>query len=272
MRYGVLSDIHGNLAALESALAALRREGVDGFLCTGDLVGYGPRPNECVETVAEIGAVCVAGNHELLALDRLPEPDLSPLARETLPWTRDALRDDVRCFLSQLPLRAETPESIVLTHASLRDPQQRVIQPAAAREQLGLLASEHPGARFLLVGHTHRPWVYGAAQGPRQLGPEGWVDLRRDGSYLLNPGSVGQSRSLELRARARFMLLDLEARRAKFFAIDYDVQRCREELRRAGLPMHAYHRRPPILPMSVHRARGVIGRKVIRALDRLRAA
>ena len=88
MRYGVLADIHGNLHALRAALGALGREGVDRYLIAGDLVGYGPNPNECVELVAGLDAVCVAGNHDLIALDRLSDERCPELARQSLRWTR----------------------------------------------------------------------------------------------------------------------------------------------------------------------------------------
>src|SRR6059036_2321500 len=106
MRYAVLSDIHGNLAELEAALAYFRRVGVDGYLCAGDLVGYGPEPNECVTAVASLDAVCVAGNHDLIALGELSKERCIPLARRSLEWTRKALRGDVREYLAGLPRRA----------------------------------------------------------------------------------------------------------------------------------------------------------------------
>src|SRR6266545_3183101 len=83
MRYGVLSDVHGNAFALRAAVDRLTRVGVDGWLCAGDLVGYGPQPNECVALLAELGAIGVAGNHELLVLGRLPLDRAGRLARDT---------------------------------------------------------------------------------------------------------------------------------------------------------------------------------------------
>src|SRR5688572_30513028 len=103
MRLGVIADIHGNLHALEAAFATLNREGVDGYVCLGDLVGYGAFPNECVERVAETGAVCVAGNHDLIALGRLPDDQCIPLARHSLEWTSRQLTPASRDYLSRLP-------------------------------------------------------------------------------------------------------------------------------------------------------------------------
>src|SRR3954447_4441079 len=103
MRYGLISDIHGNLSALRAVLAVLTREEVDGFLCAGDVVGYGPQPNECVEVIAQLDGAGVAGNHDLIALGRLGEDGLSRLARRSLAWTRDVLAPEARDWLARLP-------------------------------------------------------------------------------------------------------------------------------------------------------------------------
>ena len=95
MRYAVLADIHGNLQALDAVLAETRRQGVDGYLVAGDLVGYGADPNACVERVAALDAVCVAGNHDLIALGRLSADRCIPLAQASLRWTAAVLSDAV---------------------------------------------------------------------------------------------------------------------------------------------------------------------------------
>lgn len=235
MRLGLISDIHANLHALDTALAALKREGVDGFLCMGDLVGYGPYPNECVERVAELGAPCVAGNHDLIALERLSEERCIPLAQQSLQWTRGVLRDDTRRYLAALPLRTEVGSEIVMAHGSLDDAQEYVTRPEQADRQLQQLAAEYPAARVLLLGHTHRQWSHASA--PR----------------LLNPGSVGQSRDRQ--ARVRFALLDLERDEAQFFSVPYDVAACRDALRRQGLPPGSCHLAPSLWRACAGRVR-----------------
>jgi predicted phosphodiesterase len=107
MRIGLLSDVHANLFALRSAISRLRAEGVDAWVCAGDLVGYGPHPNECVETIAELGATCVVGNHELMMLDELPDTRAGWLARRSIVWTREVVRSDVRSYLAALPRTAD---------------------------------------------------------------------------------------------------------------------------------------------------------------------
>src|SRR2546427_11361968 len=132
MRYGVLADIHGNLYALRAGLEELRRRGVDRWLVAGDLVGYGPNPNECVELVAGLDAICVAGNHDLIALGRLSDERCIPLAQTSLRWTRGVLGNDARAFLAGLPERASVPGGVTLAHGSLDNPQDYTVTPRQA--------------------------------------------------------------------------------------------------------------------------------------------
>ena len=240
MRYGVVSDVHGNLHALETVLAALERIGAERILCPGDLVGYGPRPNECVARLRAAGALAVAGNHDLMAVDRLDSRRLGPLVSETIEWTRSAIDDETRAYLLRLPERTATDDGITLAHGSLDDPTEYVRDCGRGTAQLTRLTQLEPAAAGLLLGHTHRPLACGRAGA---LPAHDRLTLtERDSPWLLNPGSVGQSR--ERRPWARAMLLDTAAREATFLTLDYDVDATRAELRAAGLPPHAHHLKP----------------------------
>jgi predicted phosphodiesterase len=239
MRYGVISDIHANLHALDATLAFLATQEVDGYLCAGDLVGYGPLPNECVRRVLALGGPCVAGNHDLIALGRLSEARCIPLAQESLRWTREVLDDDARTLLSGLPLEA-TVDRIAIHHGSARDPEEYVVTVPQALATLDDLRDVAPQADILILGHTHRPMAVGRRRGSLLRGGEGTVSLPPDEPVVLNPGAVGQSRSRDGRARA--MVLDLAERVATFHAVEYDVAGCREALRRRGLPPDSCHR------------------------------
>lgn len=238
MRYAVVSDVHGNLSALRATVARLRGAGVDAWLCAGDIVGYGPEPEACVETLADLGAMCVAGNHELALLDRLPEDRVGALARETLHWSRSVLSPDAVAFLDALPLTMRAGD-LVMTHGSLNDPTEYVTSDRVAAQQLDRLAQVDPSAGVLVLGHTHRARAYVERGGARS--PRGEVSFDEGGRVLLNPGSVGQSRQWEVRPRARSLIVDLGRRRAEFFAVDYDVDATLAELRRHGFPRACLH-------------------------------
>jgi predicted phosphodiesterase len=257
VRYGVLSDIHANLHALQAAVQALEREGVDAYLCGGDLVGYGPFPNECVEFVAGLGALSVAGNHDLIALGQLPDTRCGALARRTLAWTRQVLVEESRSYLGALPLRAAVAD-VVIAHGSLADPEEYTTRPDQAVAQLSQLEAEAPTARILVLGHTHRAHAFDGDA--RSLSIRGPLLLSTSGRYVLTPGSVGQSR--ERVARARFVLLDTGERRATFYAIPYDVGGCRQALARQGLPDNACHQPPPSLASrTLRRMSAFVGRQ-----------
>jgi predicted phosphodiesterase len=241
MRYGVISDVHANLHALDAALAFLATQDLDGYLCAGDLVGYGPFPNECVRRVAALHAPCVAGNHDLIAIGRLSDERCIPLAQASLRWTGEVLDPEARAVLAALPLGLVTADGVAIHHGSVGDPQEYVVSEAQALASLDDLREVAPTARVLLLGHTHRPAAVGRRSGSLlRRGGTGAVTLSADEPVLLNPGAVGQSRSRD--PRARVMVLDLATRVASFHALDYDVAGCREALRERGLPPDSCHR------------------------------
>ena len=252
MRLAVLADVHANLAALNAVLAAGERERVDRVVVAGDLVGYGPLPNETVARVAALDAVCVAGNHDLIVLDKLTDAPATPFARDSLAWTRSVLGEEARAYLESLPL-VERAGPVVVAHGSLGDPWRYVRSDAEAAAELDRLEAAHPGAWLLVLGHTHRAaaWHSGLGALPARASA-----LPLDGVTLLNPGSVGHSRGV--RPLARFLILDLDRRTAEHRSVGYDDSRTRRELRRAGRPPASCHERPRVVRGAARRVRGLL--------------
>jgi predicted phosphodiesterase len=250
---GVLADVHGNLAALRATVAELERRGAERWIVAGDLVGYGPQPNECVELVAGLEAVCVAGNHDLMAVGRLSDERCIPLAREVMRWTRSVLGADARAYLEALPLVASAGEGVTVAHGTVDDPQAYTHTPAQARAQLTLVAGP-----VLVLGHTHRPLAVAERS---ELRPAAHVALPPGERVALNPGAVGQAR--EMRARARALALDTAG--ASFLRLPYDVAATREALAAAGLPRDACHL-PPSPRRKAARLAGAARRRMSRKL------
>ncbi len=231
MRVGVISDIHGNAAALEAVLDALEEERLDAVWCLGDLVGYGPDPNRCCELVAHRADLCLVGNHDLGVIGSISLDEFSPDAAAAARWTGTVLTDYSRAYLESLRPQAEA-EGAELFHASPRDPVwDYVLSEPVARESL-----EMTQAPVVMVGHSHVPLAMlldnGRASGG--LAPGGHeVDLGQ-GRWLLNPGSVGQPRDND--PRAAYVVLDLGGQRAFFRRIPYPVERTQAEIRERGLP------------------------------------
>jgi predicted phosphodiesterase len=225
----VISDIHGNLHALESVLRSVDDESPDEIWCLGDLVGYGPQPNRCCELVAERADVCLIGNHDLGVLGRIDLDDFSPDAAASARWTAEVLEDGPRRFLESLSSSAVL-ERAELYHASPRDPVwEYVLAPEVAF--LSLEATEKP---LVLVGHSHVALRFGSVELTLALGEEGsQVDLGSE-RWLLNPGSVGQPR--DGNPRAAWLRLDFGAPSAEYHRVDYPVEKTQAEIREHGLP------------------------------------
>jgi len=145
----------------------LSTQDADSYLCAGGLVGYGPLPNECVRRVVDLPVRCVAGNHDLIALERLSDENCIPLAQASLRWTRQVLEDDVRTLLGDLPI-GETVQDVALHHGSVTDPEEYVLTQAQALACLADLEGVAPAAEILILGthaspHGRRPSPWLAA-------------------------------------------------------------------------------------------------------------
>jgi diadenosine tetraphosphatase ApaH/serine/threonine PP2A family protein phosphatase len=234
MRVAVISDVHGNETALRAVLADVEREAPDALWCLGDLVGYGPRPNECCALVAELADVCLVGNHDLVALGTadVDVDDFNPEAAEAALWTRNELAPESRAFLQSLSPAAAVA-GVELYHASPRDP----VWEYVLTDEAAAAAFRHSSTDVVLVGHSHVPLALAPAGDGTLveggLAPEGTRETLR-GRRLLNPGSVGQPRDGD--PRAAWLLLDLGARFGLFRRVQYSVENVQEELRRRGLP------------------------------------
>jgi predicted phosphodiesterase len=251
MRIGLLSDVHANHAALQAAVSALRDRGIDRLLVAGDLVGYGPHPNECIATLVDAEAECVLGNHDLFVLDRLPPTRFPPMALRSAEVTKRILSPDALAFLGGLP-QARRAGPVFMTHGSPDDPEEYVNDPARAEELLGRLEHLAPGADTLVLGHTHRQWCVVAGQGT--LAAQSKLPLPPAAS-LINPGSVGQSRQREMLPRSRCAVYDTVDRQVEFLSVDYDVEATATALRQLGLPYRCLHLRPSLSRRVARRTR-----------------
>ena len=231
MRVAVVSDIHSNLHALEAALAAIEGDAPDELWCLGDVVGYGPRPNECCAAIAARADVCLAGNHDLAVRGTIDLAEFGGEAGIAAGWTRGVLEPEAQALLDRLDPQG-TAHGAALYHGSARDP----IWEYVLSDEAALATLELADSPLVLVGHSHvalRVVQTGGELdgGVAAAGTE--VELG-DVRALHNPGSVGQPRDGD--PRAAYLLLDLDAQHASFRRVEYDVERTQREMRDAGLP------------------------------------
>jgi predicted phosphodiesterase len=229
-RVAVISDVHGNRHALDAVLAAVADEKPDEVWCLGDLVGYGPQPNECCRSIAGRADVCLAGNHDLVVLGSLSIHDFAGEAAAAARWTQEVLEPDAREFLAGLRPSGQR-DGVALFHASARDP----VWEYVLSEEVAWWTLEATLAPLVLVGHSHVPLAIGLDGDVLSGGvaPDQTVVELGSGRWLLNPGSVGQPRDGD--PRAAYLLLE-PGHRAAFHRVDYPIERTQAEIREHGLP------------------------------------
>ncbi len=235
VRIGVLSDIHANLPALEAVLAAM--PSVDAIWQLGDIVGYGPNPNEVVARLREAGATGVRGNHDAAALGELDTADFNADARRAIEWTRSVITDDTQAWLRSLPERAEL-EGFTLVHGSPRDPTwEYVTSTPVARAGIEAMATACG-----LHGHTHVPIAFLLEDGRLDaIGPGDGSTLTIDGRRVLaNPGSVGQPR--DGIPTSCWLVLDTDAAAITWHRTAYEVESVQRAMLEAGLPARLVER------------------------------
>lgn len=234
MRYLVLSDIHANLAALESVLADACLDSMDGIWCLGDVVGYGPSPNECIARLLEFPEhLCVAGNHDWAAISRISIAEFNPSAQVACRWTGEELSGDNAAYLSSLPTRI-VEDKCILVHGSPREPiWEYIIYPSTAQ-----LNFQFFDTQLCFVGHTHAPAIFREETSTQKFEisiPVPGHSIRIDDERLIiNPGSVGQSRDGD--PRAAYMIFDAEARIMEYQRVAYDISSTQELMIERGLP------------------------------------
>ncbi len=222
MLLAILSDIHGNLAALTRVLERARSEGADILGCLGDIVGYGPFPNECVELVHEHCSLTVRGNHDAGAVGDLPPEDFNKDGEIAIKWTCSQLSTCNAERLKALPMTVDS-HGITCVHSSPFNPHSWTY---VATWQHAAEVFPHFSTPLCCIGHTHIPAI---------VAENGVVNsYQRNQRHLINVGSVGQPRDGD--CRASFALIDTDRNSAQIIRVEYDVKATMKAIRDAGLP------------------------------------
>lgn len=231
MKILIVTDIHANLTALEAVLDDAGE--IDSVWCLGDIIGYGPDPNECIEIVRELPNLeCVLGNHDAAVLKKIDDNAFNQDARHVIEWTARALHPDSVSFLNNLPEKRVFDE-VTLVHGSPRQPVwEYLLDTRTATLNFGYL--ETP---YCFVGHTHLPVVYYLDQDTRFARltiPEHNTQMALAPRTIVNPGSVGQPRDRD--PRAAYAVYDPEQNFWEFHRVAYDVEDVQGRMRLANLP------------------------------------
>jgi diadenosine tetraphosphatase ApaH/serine/threonine PP2A family protein phosphatase len=231
MRTLIISDIHANLTALQAVLAEAGT--FDTAWCLGDLVGYGPDPNECVELITQLPNLkCIIGNHDAAAVGSIPVDSFNPDARRSVDWTRERLTPTNLEFIQHLPERLDL-DSFTLVHGSpFRPVWEYLLDTRSATFNFELFNTP-----YCFVGHTHLPVMYYLPDDrvtAQLMVPEHESQMVLAPRAILNPGSVGQPRDHD--PRAAYAILDLTDYTWAWHRVSYDIAAVQERMRQENLP------------------------------------
>ncbi|HEX3020084.1 MAG TPA: metallophosphoesterase family protein [Chitinispirillaceae bacterium] len=233
MKYAMISDIHGNLEALIAVLNDIRGKSVDSIICLGDIVGYYPDPERCVELIRENVDLCVAGNHDYAAIGKIDTQNFTFHAFAAMEWTKQNISSIAQEYLSSLPLTIEKDE-MFFTHSSPSNPQEWVYvfpdSEDAVFEAFNSLV--HP---LNFIGHTHWPSILIQDEEKIILHSDHRIEIDKDNYYLINVGSVGQPRDFD--SRSCYAIYDSETSEINLFRVNYDYRETQKKIRENHLPL-----------------------------------
>lgn len=231
MRYAIFSDMHSNLEAYQAFLEDARKEGINGYLCVGDIVGYGANPRECIGLTRELGCPVVCGNHDWAAASKIIIEYFNYNAQKAILWTMEALDDVDKNYLANLNLVYQD-EEFTLVHGSLDRPQ-----------EFGYVLDQEEAARSIhfqqtplcFIGHSHTAEIFYENKG-------GYIDytvkpklkMEAGRKYLVNVGSVGQPRDGDW--RSSYCIYDNEKKTLHIKRLEYDLKKAQEKILQADLP------------------------------------
>ena len=231
MIYGFFSDIHSNLPALEAVLHSMQQKGVQKHICLGDLVGYGPNPEECVAIIRKVAACTILGNHDNVMVGReLPEY-FNSNALKIIEWTKAHISEDSINYLKTLPYMAEE-NNMLFVHASPKSPADwfYVTGLDDAVDAFDFFTQE-----LCFIGHTHCPIiVVREPSGSFRVVDESTCKLKPGERALVNVGSVGQPRDRD--SRSSWCLYNSETKEIELVRVEYNIDSIQSVMQEMEFP------------------------------------
>jgi predicted phosphodiesterase len=238
VKRAIISDIHGNFEALTAVMGRIGEIGVDEIICLGDIIGYGPDPLQCLDTVIAKCQLTILGNHDQAAI--FDPEGFNPVAMKAIYWTREQLENDTSDleqadrrwdFLGELPRRHDEGEYLFV-HGSPRDPTNEYVFPETVYEQDLLSSLMSRFEKVCFQGHTHIPGVF--TESGSFITPEDrdhLIQLNEE-KCMINVGSVGQPR--DGNPKSCFVILDTEKKIVEYHRVEYDAETTRDKIH--GIP------------------------------------
>ena len=236
-RIGIISDIHSNLEALEAVLKAIESRSVEIIVHLGDSVGYNANPSECLQILRQKGVISVLGNHDLATLEPQTAETFNVLAYEAIRYSQHQLTASDLRYLQNMPRVEVLWDRYLFCHGTPENLQTYILNMFQAKRTFNLLKKCYEGIRVCFFGHTHQQkfWIRDQrGKVSSSLDLSGPVSLEPDNLYLINPGSVGQSRQHD--NRAHYLIFDSDRQMIWFEAVSYEIEKTQRKILQAGLP------------------------------------
>ncbi len=229
MRYAIISDIHGNLEALQAVLKDIEQQEIDKYICLGDIAGYGADPNECLEIVRELNCPCVVGNHDAGVLGTTDINKFNTAAKAAIEYHKKTLSDESKAYLLSLNF-TERVETFTIVHANLQDPPEwGYVFNSYEAEQLFPYQKD----KICFFGHTHIQCSF-QSNTTTPFSKAARMKVKPGHKYLVNVGSVGQPRDGD--PTAAYGIYDLVNNTIIFRRVPYDIEKAQQKILDADLP------------------------------------
>ena len=213
MKIAVIADIHSNQEALEAVLKEIENEKADKIYCLGDIVGYGPSPNECIDLVKGVTDKVVVGNHDSAVINQTDMMLFNSYARESTEWTRRMISDENYEYLLNLPLKI-SEHDMLFVHSTPLIPEDwnYILTQHSAEKHFNYFTES-----VCFIGHSHRPEMFRSV----------------DNRLIVNVGSVGQPR--DGNPKASFVIWNTEESEYELKRVEYDIKAVYKKVVKAGL-------------------------------------
>lgn len=234
LRYAIISDIHSNLEALQSVLNKIEDEKVDKIVCLGDIVGYGPNPNECLALVQQHCEIILTGNHDFACIESSELFYFNNFAKEAIEWTVNELPPEHLTFIAKLPFVGEI-EDYYLVHSNPHDPRSwdYILYLDEAIYNFSKFTN-----KICFIGHSHYPVIYleyfDNNRLKYNLKNDTKIQLYQNNRYIINVGSVGQPR--DGNPAAAFGIVDTSRQTYQLVRVEYDINKIYQKMMSGGLP------------------------------------
>lgn len=230
MRYGIFADIHANLEAFQKVIELYKKESIDKYVCCGDIVGYGADAHACIALMHELDALSVCGNHDVGSIGLFDIKYFNTAARLAVEWTKERLTEEEKIFLRSLEFVVQE-HNFEVTHSTLNNPElfDYIVDIQSAYECFQRMEKD-----VCFVGHTHRPIVFMRQGEDIRYTFDATIEIKPEGKYIVNVGSVGQPRDHD--PRASFCIYDTDKKTVERKRVEYDAQTAKNKIIQAGLP------------------------------------